>query len=359
MSIRSDLEYMVHLDGVRALLIFLVIAEHWGSGLPRLLRKIVFSFDLGGLGVESFFVLSGFLITSILLRNKISGRSISVNLKNFYYRRILRIFPPYYFTLLLLFFFLPNSRGELPWHAMYLSNVYVLKFGHPPIYAGHFWSLAVEEQFYLIWPIVIMITPTRLLKQVVVGFCLIGPVSRLIIYLIGLQGWPTVSLLPTSMDLLCFGSLLACIREEVGLKKFSIYISKSKWVALISVAIYLFIYFYADELIRIIVSRTLVAFFAGFLIASAAQGYNGMVGIVFGNKVVVWVGMVSYGIYIYHIFIPKIYLTILNFLSMDKNIYGIYYIRFPAMCFIMIVLVSLSYYIIEQPIRLLKKYSFK
>ena len=139
------LEYDPALDGVRALAVATVMLYHGGVGWT----------PGGFLGVDVFFVLSGFLITTLLLRERQSTGRIS--LKNFYVRRSLRIFPLYYavLSLLVLYFLLSGdsaSQGsqffaELPYHATYTSNWVEMKS-----VMAITWSLSTEEQFYLVWP---------------------------------------------------------------------------------------------------------------------------------------------------------------------------------------------------------------
>jgi len=92
---KQQIKYMIHLDGIRVFAVGGVILEHWASGLPKIIREFVHSIDFGGLGVECFFVLSGFLITLIMLDGKDADQSIYKSLGHFYVRRILRIFPAY------------------------------------------------------------------------------------------------------------------------------------------------------------------------------------------------------------------------------------------------------------------------
>ncbi len=134
---------------------------------------------LGYTGVALFFVLSGFLITGILM----DSRKAVNYFRSFYARRALRIFPVYYWTLLFLFLIVPwvfPTAGIPPAHdrifyLLYLNNW--TRFLHEPNnlpYAGHLWSLSVEEQFYWLWPLVIFRTPERALKWICVGAMILG-----------------------------------------------------------------------------------------------------------------------------------------------------------------------------------------
>jgi peptidoglycan/LPS O-acetylase OafA/YrhL len=160
------------LDGLRAIAILLVFFHHVQSHIPAVnLPAQVFRMyaNQGWMGVDLFFVLSGFLITGILL----DTREASNYFTGFYARRILRIFPLYYLvlTLIIVLGMKLNSSvvsASLPlpedrWlYFCYLTNWLGLWKGHwGPNYLGHFWSLAVEEQFYLLWPLVVWLVRPR------------------------------------------------------------------------------------------------------------------------------------------------------------------------------------------------------
>lgn len=147
----------------------------------------------GYLGVQAFFVLSGFLITPILVETKAETRSFGSYIKNFLVRRTLRIFPLYYFYLLLLllailvfglsrFEYFDSLRGQLIYGFTYTYNIYhsTVYFEHNK-FISHFWSLAVEEQFYLLWPLLIYFTRAGKLKTVLQAIIVLGPVIRLLL----------------------------------------------------------------------------------------------------------------------------------------------------------------------------------
>src|SRR5258708_5320036 len=174
--------HILELDGLRGIAIILVLIHHIGQSFPafgstgkadRSLRAWLIVTRTGWLGVDLFFVLSGFLITGILL----DSRGGSHFYRNFYMKRILRIFPVYYLTLLVMLVFY-----HWPWRffavsLIYLSNVSVL-FG-VPLVMGPLWSLSVEEHFYLVLPWVIRFVHARTLFRVAIVICLAEPIIRL------------------------------------------------------------------------------------------------------------------------------------------------------------------------------------
>ena len=139
---------------------------------------------MGSNGVNLFFVISGFLITEIFLKCKKeveNGQSIRLTLRQFYARRFLRIFPLYYLVISLSFLFnFSDVWHELWWYLTYTVNYYGLVTGKW-IGLPHFWTLALEEQFYLLWPLVILLVPRRCLLLVPVIAILIAPATRALI----------------------------------------------------------------------------------------------------------------------------------------------------------------------------------
>jgi peptidoglycan/LPS O-acetylase OafA/YrhL len=206
------------LDGIRGIAILLVLLCHLtqfgglGTSAPfldRAWRELTLPL---GFGVDLFFVLSGFLITGILLDTRESAGYFRV----FYARRILRIFPLYYATLLVLFLVLPTPPREPIWYWTYLTNHHFAEVGWPKIpYLGHFWSLAVEEQFYLLWPAVVFFLPRRALPW----FCLCSIALSTSLRIHAFQeGEPIYARLATHLRLdgLAMGGMLACIARQPG-----------------------------------------------------------------------------------------------------------------------------------------------
>lgn len=177
------------LDGLRAIAFLLVFALHTGY------------LQIGWVGVSLFFVLSGFLITGILLDMKRSFKSRDYFFK-FYGRRFLRIFPLYYFYLLLVVLvtswllsirYRPNymqTTLDQIWYAV--AYVYDFFFGTAAFqhsnFLDHFWSLSVEEQFYIFWPLLILLVPEKYLKKLFILFIFLGPLFRLVFFFIHASG---------------------------------------------------------------------------------------------------------------------------------------------------------------------------
>src|SRR5687767_5633954 len=217
------------LDGVRGFAILLVLVLHfsaYGHELPRsglLIDQLYYRVAAAGwIGVDLFFVLSGFLITGILYDAKGSPHYF----RNFYIRRTLRIFPLYYGALILFLVIFPllwpnhgglrSMQNDGWWYWTYLSNLKIARDGWPQFGAiGHFWSLAVEEQFYLIWPLLVLALNRRQL-QITCVLCLIAALAVRVV--LNAQGNNPAAfvLTPARLDALAVGAYLALAARGPG-----------------------------------------------------------------------------------------------------------------------------------------------
>ena len=208
------------LDGLRFLAFLLVFFFHalqfsrWGHW--PIIR-------FGYLGVPIFFVLSGFLIGGILLDlrdRERPGYGFGAKLKTFYIRRSLRIFPVYYmFIGVMLALRLmsgnndPVARDSLVWHLTYLTNFRSFHVGMNNIHEGHFWSLAVEEHFYLIAPLIVLLVRHKTLVRLLAGVIVAVALARMGISLAG-SGRDFWVLSPMQFDLLGLGIAIAIIEKK-------------------------------------------------------------------------------------------------------------------------------------------------
>ncbi len=212
------------LDGLRGVAVLLVLAFHLlhaegeGGAVERVLLGATRS---GWAGVDLFFVLSGFLITGILL----DARGSPGYFRAFYARRVLRIFPLYYAYLAALFLLVPLlvpsldvKRESQGWLWTYLGNVLFARAGgfEASPYTGHFWSLAVEEQFYLAWPVLVLLLPRRRLALLCVALVGAAFALRLGIHRTTFNATAAYVLTPARMDALAMGALVAIGAREPG-----------------------------------------------------------------------------------------------------------------------------------------------
>lgn len=310
--------HLLQLDGLRTLAISLVLAEHlfpvhrlivgWFPSL-RGARPGQVVPPLGFVGVSLFFVLSGFLITRILLSCReryTSGEStLAREVGVFYFRRTLRIFPLYYGTLLVLA--LLNVRqihDRLPFHLTYTFN---WLFSFPEHYSRggferHFWSLCVEEQFYLIWPWLILLAPRRLLLPGLLATVALGAAWRGWFH--PLRGWPwqfTMFPTPACIDLLAMGGLIAYVWNTRA-RRIVLWTCLIVGVPAASMAIGLY---RSDLLInqRYVFQQTALALCFAAFVGFAAQGIP-LVGRALEFRPIAYLGKISYAMYVFHNFTP-------------------------------------------------------
>ncbi len=227
------------LDGIRAISCLFVIIGHFSYLYAPLMQAhfgdflgstIAFSIGNQYTGVTFFFVLSGFLITNILI-NEIE-KSGTINYKNFLIKRVFRIFPAYYFYLICLLWWI--SRYQLVkvsnqdiWAAITYTYNYLSLLN--PWHLGHFWSLSVEEQFYLFWPLLFLLFYKRLGLKLPWLIIFLSPVIRVISYYAFPEIRPRMSILThTRFDSLIFGCLLAYYYRRDMFKIFNKFILKYK-----------------------------------------------------------------------------------------------------------------------------------
>ncbi len=211
-------------DGIRGLAILLVLVVHLTptSDLPG---PLVSAVNFGWSGVDVFFVLSGFLITSILLKTK----SSPVYLRVFYTNRILRIFPLYYVFLIGFSLFASINATQFLCYSFYAGN-FLSAFGKSVPNLNHFWSLAIEEQFYMIWPFVVLKLSTNRLIKLCLSLIAVIVVARYGVVHFPLPAREFVyTLTPLRCDALLLGALIACLHERGLLIRFS---GAIKWVAI-------------------------------------------------------------------------------------------------------------------------------
>jgi peptidoglycan/LPS O-acetylase OafA/YrhL len=306
--------HVVALDGVRGLAILMVMITHQGTEAKTAAAQFLGRFlAFGGSGVCLFFVLSGYLITGILLASK-GARNYY---RNFYVRRFLRIFPLYYLVLFLAFYVmlrLVPSRAEKwghisgldrLWYWSYLSNWYIslngLGIRHGMVDLS--WSLSIEEQFYLVWPLVVALCTRGQLMRVCGVLIAMAPSCRLAVLALGLPEIGTTMLTPSQFDALGVGAALAIMAAGGGLSRLA------RWAAPVAVfgglaVIVIQCVVVPAFLLRrpwLVISGTALSLVYGAVVTTAATAHPGSItNRIFANRLMVILGTYSYALYLFH-----------------------------------------------------------
>jgi peptidoglycan/LPS O-acetylase OafA/YrhL len=311
------------------------------------------------LGVDIFFVLSGFLITGILINKKpVNGNARLTEIKNFFIRRILRLFPVYY--LMIVFFWAAFNYGHLylwdnafnPFFFFYVPNWFF--YLHPAAGNGsfnHIWSLGVEEQFYLVWPWAILFLPLKYLKSL---FSVIIILSIILRY--SFAGISKFDLLPFSnFHTLGAGALLAYYFYIEPGNSFFKWMDKYREKLFIMLLILLLtVLYFPIPFVKGVLADILVPADAALLILCNVKGWSFPGRIATGIKAFQYIGKISYGIYLYHMPVPDTIKAIASHLGIKLNYFVRPYLWLGVFFTVTFVMAFFSYRFIEIPFLKLK-----
>ena len=371
--------YYVALDGLRAIAVLMVFFQHYGAGHA-------FIFGWGWTGVDIFFVLSGFLITGILY----DSQGKVHRYRDFYARRTLRIFPLYYliWAVILLSAPIAHWRWNIRWALWpaYLGNYArffflhqvgdpyrfdKLTFGAPisswfgypfHLYIGHFWSLCVEEQFYVIWPFVVyQVGKRETLIKVCLGVMVLSPIARAVLSMTLPPQLLRMELfyrsLPTRLDALLIGGLIALMLrgpEEATVRRLRRPVLLSAAVAFIALclvstkALGLPLEGSASNWIGVF-GFTLIDVFAAALILECIHP-GSLLESCLSWKPLRALGIISYGFYVYHDLLHDVYSDLAHRISAEHAYPLTLLIAFTAT----LLIATLSYRLLEKPLLKLK-----
>jgi len=293
----------LQLDGLRAVSMIAICWDHWlPPGWPRIFPFEIFLFF--------FLTLTGYFITGSLLRERDRGEAASKSwrwssMRTYQVKRGLRILAPYYVALAFAFIVgAPDVIPALGWYVFHLSNIHIAMLGEWPQGTSHFWTLAMQQQFYLIWPFVIWFVPRRLLPLALCLFTAVAPVARIFEgEMVAWLPWPQ-ALTFSSLDYFGIGGLLAlAVHRGMALSS-----PVLRWIGVFGFLGWLGI-FVSHELewntfgLRP-VQQTLLSLCMCGVIGAAITGIGGGVGRLLEMPFLQRVGQVSYGIYLFHNLAP-------------------------------------------------------
>lgn len=352
------MNYYKHLDSLRAICISLVIWQHW---FPSRITDFI---KPGILGVNIFFVISGFLITEILLRNKIKVKNKELSalkyFRNFFFRRSLRIFPIYLAAIFFVLYF--NVFGCSNFAIYYLTyTVNFYSYSHQAwTNFGHLWSLAVEEQFYLIWPLLIYIFPLKRTLLFIIIILSIGPLFRAISFLY-LHNQFTFAHPLAAVDGFSIGAILAYIivHTRTTLADLSVFFSRFFLLFFIGGILMMYLIFmyvnpnangsYFNYFIPFYF--TVIFLIGAYFVVKFSSGFSGKLEVLFSNNSIIFIGKISYSLYIFHNILPEL----VGWFGCAKLIpFNGWY----KLIYLMILFATslISWYFFERPINNLKRF---
>ncbi|QMU29081.1 acyltransferase family protein [Adhaeribacter radiodurans] len=350
------MKYIKQLDSLRALAIFTVIIVHW-------FPKDSFWYRLSELinAPTIFFTLSGFLITNILLKERKKAEILETNkltlIKNFLIKRGLRLFPAYFLVLGIYYFFplITKDIIDFKYFVTFTTNIYIYKIQQWPALA-HLWSMSVEEQFYLVWPWIILFTSRKYLLPIIVTSIIVGLNAQ---YILSKNDFSSVLTL-YCLDALAMGALLSWFVVMYPQRLKQAY-KISVWLAIASFSLiicYNTFHFFHLVNVQFLVSILTIWTILFFIQRKEDKPY--LLRFLLDNKILMALGKISYGLYLYHFLIP--YYTYPWFHKLNVLLHFPDFIvnntyMWIAENFLLLLVVALaSYKFIEMPFLQLKKY---
>lgn len=354
----SKLKHIPELDGIRGIAAVAVFFHHlsytsiqpgfWNSAIGAIYSASRY----GAFGVDLFFVLSGYLITSLLLQDRESDNYYY----NFYWKRALRILPIYLLSLLAVWIWIPGTTGGVILSLFFLAN-FTLPL-HVNI-GGPYWSLAIEEQFYLVWPQFVRRFPVKTIQTIAFGIVIAETLLRLIATAFGHFDFILTFF---RCDGLAWGAVLACQCYRAGNKKE--YFRRSGLNARnIGLLIFSIVFLVlAAQLLNsprfsmqgsaLFLSAVSLFFYVVIRIAVESSGSRFLY--LLRSRLFVFFGEISYCMYMAHTFVMRIYDHFTGFTQSGSSY--LYCRRFLVVLFATVILCIISRYALELPVQSLRKY---
>jgi peptidoglycan/LPS O-acetylase OafA/YrhL len=333
--------HLPSLDGLRAISIVMVLAGHL-SGTRNLGAIPGFAFfgDLAHLGVVVFFVISGFLITGLLMReHEKTGR---ISLKLFYARRALRIFPASYTFLAIAAVLSALGLIVLARHDLLFGIAYIVNYKIDRAwFIGHLWSLSVEEQFYLLWPFTFAIVAPRWRGWAAAAFVAMGPVARILNWIF-LRKTPyyDLEMFPMVADTLAAGCLLAVLRGWLETQPRYLRLFRPL-PSFIIVAVVLTLNRFMARTVVSVFGAVAINILLAALIHRSVYCWRDMFGRFLNNRQLAFIGLLSYSLYLWQ----------QPFLNRTSTAWSA---AFPQNLVLAVSVALMSYFLLEKPLMRLR-----
>ena len=329
------------LDGLRAIAVLFVVLGH--SQAWRLRFAFIQPLRDGGLGVTIFFVISGFLITQLLLRDL--NETGQVRLKRFYIKRAFRIFPPFYAYLAVVGVLVFLNLDPLPLYSMLSAATFTWNYSLDAEgwRLAHLWSLSLEEQFYLFWPLCMRFFSKQInLRIAIVAICL-APFIRFFSF----KFVPAPAfqehigmMLHSRIDTIMLGCLLALVLD-LNLWPKLVSLGAHAAVLLLAAGYMFFAHAYLfglyKNLYQFALGITLQGISALVLVMYSTSKPRSPLGILLNNPLAQFIGVLSYGVYLW-----------------QQSLTGPFTVSFPQNLALILVCALVSYYFVETPARLVR-----
>lgn len=306
---------------------------------PRWLERLEPYIGNGALGVEIFFLISGFLITRLLIEER--KRYGSISLSQFYLRRTFRILPAFYCFIAFVVVCWLMGRYALRWSDVLAAATFVWNYqlNASGWVLGHIWSLSVEEQFYLMWPLCLVLLGERRALRIAILLILLAPLSRVATYAL----WPAARghipiMLHTRIDALMFGCATALLYDRERFNRLYRRVANPAIVLVAVVLLFIVSPFLESRLkgsYQLPVGYSLEGFCIALMMVWLIRNPQSAVGQVFNSRIARHVGVLSYSLYLWQqpFFDHELVWTIS---------------RFPLNLVLLIITAHASYYLVER-----------
>lgn len=344
-----SLTFMPQLDGLRGLCILGVFWAHFVT------PNISVTMPWGTAGVRAFFVLSGFLITSILMKSRRyidqGEQSVGFTLKHFYLRRGLRIIVLFYAWILVTSLLSVNLANRALADLLYVSNFYDIFVGGGD--GNHYWSLAIEEQFYLLWPLLILVVPVDKIRKLILFMIVAAIATRLVMALNHTPYMIVKKFTPCAFDALGLGALIAEIHQRPESRLLLDRLKRIAAVVGIPLTILALVSLRLEGkgVVYTATIHTGLAFLSTAILIPAIHGYRGTVGKLLELQSLRYLGQISYGLYLMHLFV-KLLCDQVAARVFPEGVSWV--LMLPVYIVCTITVASVSWYWFESPINRLK-----